>query len=370
MKKKILIVSRSFYPQNSPRSFRTTELAKEFARKGHDVTVLTPKDNKIHIPFEEVHKITIKNLGKLKYKDIDFRSGWKITLLLKRAIRRALNLFFDYPNIELFFLVKKALKNEKNYDLLISIAAPHAVHWGVAWAWNKKKNIAMTWIADCGDPFMGVSTDTFRKLFYFRYIEKYWCKKANYISVPFKGAIEGYYKEFHKKIKVIPQGFNFDEIEVPPDTYKPNQVITFAYAGGLIPGARDPKKFIEHLLTTGIDFRFILYTKSIALLSPFLEKTKNKIEIRDYISREKLIIMLSKMDFIVNFNNGVSTQLPSKLIDYYLTKRPVLSLDSYNFDKDIVTQFLNREYSNKFVYNNPEQYKIESVVQKFLSLTK
>lgn len=30
----ILIVSGSFYPQNTPRSFRTTELAKEFGRLG------------------------------------------------------------------------------------------------------------------------------------------------------------------------------------------------------------------------------------------------------------------------------------------------------------------------------------------------
>ena len=154
-----------------------------------------------------------------------------------------------------------------------------------------------------------------------------------------------------------------------PLVYKPNKILTFAYAGGLIPGARDPKKFIEYLLTTDIDFKFILYTRSVAMVTPLLAKTKNKIEIKDYIPREKLIMALSKMDFIVNFNNGVSTQLPSKLIDYYLTKRPVLSIDSFKFDKGIVAQFLHRDYTNKFIYNNPEQYKIENVAQEFLNLT-
>ena len=216
---------------------------------------------------------------------------------------------------------------------------------------------------------MGVTTDSFKKPFYFKYVEKYWCKKADYITVPFLGAKDGYYKEFHKKIKVIPQGLNFEEIEVQPLVYKPNKILTFAYAGGLIPGARDPKKFIEYLLTTGIDFKFILYTKSVAMVTPLLAKAKNKIEIKDYIPREKLIMALSKMDFIVNFNNGVSTQLPSKLIDYYLAKRPVLSIDSFKFDKGIVAQFLHRDYKNKFIYNNPEQYKIENVAQEFLNLT-
>ena len=51
-KKRILIVSRSFYPDNSPRAFRTTELSKEFARQGHHVTVITPRV-KEHREFEQ-----------------------------------------------------------------------------------------------------------------------------------------------------------------------------------------------------------------------------------------------------------------------------------------------------------------------------
>ena len=34
-----LLVSVSFYPENSPRSFRATELAKELCRQGHKVLV-------------------------------------------------------------------------------------------------------------------------------------------------------------------------------------------------------------------------------------------------------------------------------------------------------------------------------------------
>jgi hypothetical protein len=36
----ILIISGSFYPINSPRSHRTTELAKELSRQGHDIKVI------------------------------------------------------------------------------------------------------------------------------------------------------------------------------------------------------------------------------------------------------------------------------------------------------------------------------------------
>jgi len=168
-KKKILIVSRSFYPMNSPRSFRTTELAKEFARQGHEVTVLTHKKEE-HVVFEKEHNLIIKDLGKPLFKPIDIKRKDKFSSLFFRGLRRALNLFFEYPDIGLMFQVAKKLKKERGYDLLISIAAPHPVHWGVAKNWTRK--IAQVWIADCGDPYMMAIGDTFPKLFYFKYFER------------------------------------------------------------------------------------------------------------------------------------------------------------------------------------------------------
>ena len=77
----------------------------------------------------------------------------------------------------------------------------------------KKPKTAKKWIADCGDPFMGAKLETFRKPFYFKYFEKDFCRKADYITVPAEGAKKAYYSEFLGKIRVIPQGFNFKQIE-------------------------------------------------------------------------------------------------------------------------------------------------------------
>ena len=38
---KIVIISGTMFPHISARSFRTTELAKGFAKMGHDVTLYT-----------------------------------------------------------------------------------------------------------------------------------------------------------------------------------------------------------------------------------------------------------------------------------------------------------------------------------------
>jgi len=53
------------------------------------------------------------------------------------------------------FKVRKILKYEKDYDLMISFAVPYPIHWGVAWSITKKHKISEVWVADCGDPYMG-----------------------------------------------------------------------------------------------------------------------------------------------------------------------------------------------------------------------
>lgn len=366
--RRILIISRAFYPMNSPRSFRTTELVKEFARQGHDVTLLTLKDDEHHIPFEREFGVKIKDLGPLRLSDIDLNGDVGLRRLVKRLIRRGLYQFFEYPDIELMYRVKKALADESGYDLLISIAVPHPIHWGVSWAWRNRNPIAGTWVADCGDPYMGQHLDSFNKLFYFKYFEKNFCRKADYITVPLEEAKDGYYPEFRHKIKVIPQGFKFDDINIANISFKGNEIPTFVYAGGLIPGGRDPGELLDYLISLDQDYKFILYTKNRALVEPYIDKSGGRIEIRDYIPRKALLQELSTMDFLVNFKNETSLQQPSKLIDYYLSGRPVLSVPSFNIDKKVINEFLCGDYRNKHKFEDMEQYRIENVCNRFLAL--
>jgi hypothetical protein len=369
MNKKIIIVSRSFYPENSPRSFRTTELVKEFSRQGHDVTLYTIKDNPLHADFEKEYKVTIKDIGKLKFNTINFENKNQIIGTILRIIRRLLLMLFEFPDIELMFKVKKALKNISGYDLLISIAVPHPIHWGVAWAWNNKKPIAKVWAADCGDPFMGAEFDSFKKLFYFKYFEKWFCKKATFIPITNIKMINNYYPEFHHKIIEIPQGFNFGDIKIYEGEIK-NSVPTFAFAGLFIPTSRNPTALLKYLSTLTIDFKFVIYPKNTELIEPFKKILGHKLEIRGLIPRQQLIYELSKMDFLVNIGFDPTNQSPSKLIDYALTKRPILSLQSNEVKEKVLSEFFEKKYHNQFVVENIDQYKIENVCQKFLDLLK
>ena len=364
---KIIIVSVSFYPQNSPRSFRATELAKEFARQGHDVTVITPRV-KVHHEFEQENGLKIKDLGQPKWQSMDLK-GSGLNLLLRRAIRRFTGLLFEYPNIEYTGMVKRTLQKEHGFHALISIAVPYPVHWGVALIWSNKsnKNPAKKWIADCGDPYMGQENDSFKKPFYFSYVEKWFMRKADYITVPTKGSIQGYYPEFHAKIRVISQGFRFEDIQrYEGKKNKPYPV--FAYAGMFIPGRRDPREFLNYLCSLDQEYEFHIYTKTTQLVEPFLKKSKGRIQIKTFLPREKLLFKLSKMDFMVNFENAGSKQTPSKLIDYVIINKPILTIETGNLNKEVIKEFINGKYEGAKRIENPDQYRIENVCREFLNL--
>jgi hypothetical protein len=144
----ILIITRAFYPGNSPRAHRATELAKELARQGHLVSVLTPKLIEQE-GLASTYGITLMDLGEPAWSEIPTESN-----LFLRGLRAFLLKFLNYPSVELAFRVFRRLPAEADYDGVISIAAPHSVHWGMALAAKFSKKPAVTWIADCGDPFL------------------------------------------------------------------------------------------------------------------------------------------------------------------------------------------------------------------------
>lgn len=366
-RKKVVIISRAIFPFIAPRSMRATELAKEFARQGFDVTLYGVLGKFDYSNFEEKHKIKVKDLGPTKFATLNSDGENKISIL-GRIMRKAFKKAIEFPDIELAFHVNKILKKENDINLLITIAVPFPIHWGVAYRKGRNsKHFAKTWVADCGDPYMG--NKFHKRAFYFKYVEKWFCKNADFITIPIEDARSAYYTEFQHKIKVIPQGFDFSNINQDQKEAN-NKVLTFIYAGVFYEKIRDPRLFLDYLIQQrNYSFLFIIYTKSKALIEPYKELLKDKLEVRDYIPREELLSEMSKADFLVNFENNTTIQSPSKLIDYALAKRPILSINSSeSLDEIKIKEFLNKDYSQSLKIQDVEQYNITNVVKQFSKL--
>lgn len=361
---KIIIVAYSFYPVQSPRSYRAYELAREFVRQGHIVTVFTSTvEDYDYSRFEKETGVKLKSLGKSYFCKSPLSKSKES--FFNKVIRKILSYPLNFPSIELTFNIRRVLKKEKQKaDLLLSIAAPHSVPWGVAWA-NKNNRISKIHIADCGDPFMG--NKFVRYPFYFKYIEKWFCRNVSLITVPIENSISGYYPEFHKKIEVIPQGFKIEKIY---NEEVNNPIPRFTYAGLFYENKRDPRKLLDYLITVEDNFVFEIYTKSQSLIFEYKELLGDKLIIKDYISRGELLERMSSSNFLINIENeDTEVQLPSKLIDYMIAGRPVLSLNSKS-DMKKVNQFIQEDYSQALDLGSIDKFKIEDIVKRFVELAR
>ncbi len=359
----ILIISWLLTPATTPRAFRTTELAVALAKMGHNVTVYANIGTHDYREFIRETGVKVRPIS-MKFPMLNSSGAYKYTFL-DRVCTKLLKNIVLFPFIEFLWKVPPIIKQEGNKtDLLISIAYPHPIHWGCALAKKRYPDIfPKCWISDCGDPFMGNQVS--KPLPYFKYIEKWWGKSSDYITIPIEAAREGYYTEVQDKIRVIPQGFNFTATSIAD--YKKNRVPTFIYAGQLIPKYRDVTEFLQYLSGLKFDFKFIMYTKS-----PIDEKIKqqlgDKLEVRTYIPRKDMVYILSTADFLINIRNKNQIQSPSKLIDYAISKRPILSISTKFKEQAYFEEFVKGDYSHQTVVENIDDYRIENVASKFLDI--
>lgn len=358
---KIVIIGFWTYPKITPRAFRTWNLAKCFAEFGHEVVLYAYTGDK-NYKEETKGLFLVKNLGDCTGWCDDSVNNFKEKLNV-RVLRKLIGEPVLYPYIKCYPHIKSALINEGNIDLLISVAHPHIVHWGVARYIDRSK--VKKWVADCGDPFMCNPFNQHMALL--EKVERRWCNKVDYITIPIKNGIKAYYPEFREKIKIIPQGFEIRNIEKAK--YIKNEIPTFGFAGTVYSNLRDPRKLLEYIYEKDLNVKLIIYSKA-KIFFDFKDIMPTKLEIRELVDRSTLIKELSKLDFLINIKNISSVQEPSKLIDYALTERPILDITSQFTAEEIINfrMFINGDYSNKHENIDINQFSIENVCNSFLGL--
>lgn len=369
--RKVIITSFYYYPENTPRAFRTYELVQEFIRRGYKVELFIPNYNQEYKYNSNLRIFTVDKKNVRSTQDVIPNNSIKYLLKKSSLCVKFYKIikYLYYPIIDRY---SKCLANEmenlkdEKYDLLISVGLPFSVHQGTAKFLKKHGNNIKTTVADYGDPF---SFNPVRKIApWYGIIEKCILNNFDYVSIPTINAKEGYLKlKSEDKIKVIPQGFNFDLVKV--DTYVKNNIPTFSYGGIFYENIRNPKLLFEKLIKIDKDFRFIIYTNksSKQLIQEYIKILGQKLIVKDLVSRERIIYEMSKMDFLLNLDNISEKQVPSKIIDYTLSGRPIFSMTPIVFDEFKFNQFLNGNYQGQLDINI-EQYNIINVCQQFIAL--
>lgn len=371
-KRKILLISRWHYPAANPRAFRTTELLRELALRDYDVTAILPSLSR-NIPQNvDVRYINIGEDGACSISRRTVHSKRSKTALV--AMARKLSLYFcgDTPKgvvygLKLLKILPELLADNK-YDAVISISYPFYCHIATALCKNKSHGEQPVFIADCGDPVY--ATPATCNAFYIKWLEGMVLRCFDYVAVPVeaaKAAYRGY--GIDDRLVVIPQGFRL--LDMDENSYKPNSVPTFCYAGVFYEKIRNPIYFLEYLCSLDRDFKFIVYLLkdefSMQVLQKYKAILKDKLEVRAPLPREKLIHAMSYMDFVVNIDNENLSQKPSKLIDYAMSKRPIISFNRGSFAPKVFEDFMNGDYRQQEQIDI-SQYDIRSVADSFARL--
>lgn len=371
-KRKILIVSYYYEPENTPRAFRTKELVTELSNRNYSIDLFIPEQNidKINEYPNNVNITGVKSRKANINNNKNEKS--KILNLINRVKNKILNFATGDINGFLFGnnLYKTLISRVKNedYDAIISIGLPFYNHLATA-RFIKKTEQQGIHICEYGDPFYFNPQHSMP--LYIKYIEKWGTGQFDYISIPTAQSIE-YFMHLKplENIKIIPQGFDLSAISI--SEYKANKIPTFCYAGIFYKNIRNPQPFFEMLTKINIPFIFVVYTDlndkfSNDICSHYKNILGDKIIIRNFIPRLELIEIISGMDFLINFDNTNSNQVPSKLIDYSLSERPILNIDLTSNDTTNFLKFLKQDYTNK-VEINVLDYDIKNVVNSFEEL--
>ena len=66
--------------------------------------------------------------------------------------------------------------------------------------------------------------------------------------------------------------------------------------------------------------------------------------------------------------DGKITSIPSKLIDYHLSNRPIYSYEYGQLETNILNDFINGNYYGQYIDTDLNRFDIKDVCLKFLSL--
>ena len=126
---------------------------------------------------------------------------------------------------------------------------------------------------------------------------------------------------------------------------------------------------MDYLLTLDVDYKFLLYMHS-PLDKKYETLSNGKIKYMIGYGRKDIIMACSQADFLINVKNISSVQTPSKLIDYGISKRPILEVSDDFKEKEEFSQFMKGIYDSQLQIKNLDSYKIENVAAGFVLLAK
>jgi len=362
----LLIVSYVYAPDRSPRAYRWTAIAEYWAKQGHQVHVISGWKSG-DVRTETLNGVIVWRvgnaigerlrglLGRRSHGSTTPSQGTgaqsRLVRLAKWLYDRTWKLLYwpDYAGFWFFPARKQALRlcETQSFDALISVSHPFTGHMvGLA---LKSSRPQLPWLADVGDPFsllVEIPLNNYRLYSRLnRWAEARVLTRAESITVTVDACRTAYERTFPgsaAKTTIIPPLFSLP----PLPKGESSELLRddgrhLVFLGTLYKALRNPLPLLR-LFDTLNRNRNDLHLHFLGTVNdcepcfePYRHSLGPHLHLHGMVSREHAALCMNKADLLINIGNATSHQLPSKLVEYVSTGRPILNLVSSPDDTSV-----------------------------------
>jgi glycosyltransferase involved in cell wall biosynthesis len=361
---KLLVVSYAYAPALNPRAFRWTAVAEALAARGHQVDVLA--QGLPDAPDHEMRNgVSVHRVGGSVGEGLRRRlahapaahapasaeadaapaSRGGARALARRVYDRTWKRLYwpDYACLWYPAAVRHArtLLHAGEYDRLVSISHPFTGHWvGAA---LKDERPDLPWLVDVGDPFAFIQGTPVNNARLYRSrnyrAERRVLRGASVVSVttePTRARYAQAFPESAAKLVVVPPLLSPASAGAANGRFLPDAPgrVRMVFVGTLYRDLRSPEpllRLFQSLLQTeagaGLELHFVgMLNGCEEVLAPYAGMMGERIFCHGAVPRDRALRAMHDADVLVNLGNASGYQLPSKVVEYAATGRPVLNL--------------------------------------------
>ena len=358
---KILVICYCYPPDPGPRAYRWSAIARHWAAAGHEVHVISAR--KGGAPTREtLDGVEVHRVGGAISENVRIRlerlrggggtaepsdegigstgfSGWARWLKLLHDATWQKIYWPESACLWYFPAARKALELARRiaFDNLISVSTPFTGHL----VGKRVKGVFpdLHWLVDIGDPFsFGEPPFNNERLHAARNLrsERALFASADAISVTVRSCAEEYARRFPEsaaKIAVIPPLYSAPAPAPEPEEKRGGKA-RLVFTGSLYAAIRNPGCVLEimaHILPDRPNFELHFYGRvndCAGIFEAHRAKLGGQLFVHGPVPRDEAQAAVAGAHALINIGNATRFQLPSKLVDYAASGKPIVNLVS------------------------------------------
>ncbi len=254
-----------------------------------------------------------------------------------------------WPDATCFWIVPayrraRKLHARESFDALVTVSHPFSAH--MVGRLMKRRFPGLCWVADNGDPFSFLEESQPNNFSLYRGLNERAdlgvIRRSDHFVVTNDNAADLYTKmapECGSKIAVLPPAIpdpfltapGTDVEEIP---FAPGKIIA-TYVGGWHKGIREPDEVLRLLemlarshpsLADELEWHVFGPTHLIAPVLSRHPSVAHRVFLHGVVSRDTAFRALRQSHLLINVGNRTAFQLPSKLVEYIASGRPILNV--------------------------------------------